>query len=66
MRLRINPIDCAGHGLCAELLPEWIRLDEWGYPIVGRGELPPDLLEHARRAADACPTLAVLLKPECE
>ena len=31
----VNPIDCTGHGVCAELLPELISLDEWGYPIVG-------------------------------
>ena len=32
--LRVNPILCDGHGLCAELLPERIELDEWGYPII--------------------------------
>ena len=49
------------HGLCAELLPDWITLDDWGYPILPDGELPPELLEHARRAVDVCPTLALLL-----
>jgi len=62
MRVRVNPIDCVGHGLCAELFPEWIALDEWGYPIVNAGEVPPHLEAHARRAADACPTLALLLQ----
>ena len=28
--LRIDPIACAGHGLCAELAPEWRELDDWG------------------------------------
>ena len=64
MRLRVNPIDCVGHGLCAELLPEWISLDEWGYPILNDPELPPELIEHARRAANRCPTLALLLDPD--
>ena len=63
MRLRVNPIQCVAHGLCSELLPEAIRLDEWGYPIIER-ELAPELLEHARRAANACPTLALLLEPD--
>ncbi len=63
MRLRINPIDCVAHGLCGELLPEAIRPDEWGYPII-EGELTPDLVEHARRAASACPTLALLLESD--
>ena len=61
-RLRVNPIGCVGHGLCAELLPELIALDEWGYPVVASAEIPPDLAAHARRAADACPTLALLLE----
>src|SRR5689334_13515728 len=33
-RLRLNPIACEAHGMCAELLPERIALDEWGYPLV--------------------------------
>jgi ferredoxin len=61
-RIRVNPIACEAHGLCAELLPEWIRLDEWGYPIVKEEEVPRALIAHARRAADACPTLALLLE----
>lgn len=64
MEIRVNPIGCLGHGLCAELLPERIRLDEWGYPIVEPGEVPPELEDLARRAADACPTLALLLEHE--
>ncbi len=60
--LRVNPIACEAHGLCAELLPELITLDDWGYPIVDGRPVPPELLDHARRAADACPTLALLLE----
>jgi ferredoxin len=57
--LRVDPIACTGHGLCAELFPEWIELDEWGYPIVENGPIPEELLDHARRAADICPKLAL-------
>ena len=64
MRLRVNPIQCVAHGLCAELLPEAVRIDDWGYPILDDGELAPDLVDLARRAADACPTLALLLESE--
>jgi ferredoxin len=63
-RLRVNPIACDGHGLCAELLPERISLDDWGYPIVEPGSVPRKLEGHARRAVAACPTLALLLEPE--
>src|SRR5207248_773902 len=44
--------------------PEPIRLDDWGYPIIDEAEVPPELLQLARRAADACPTLALLLDEE--
>ncbi len=60
-RLRVDPVACDGHGLCAELLPEMITLDDWGYPIVAPGEVPPGLLAHARRAVSACPVLALHL-----
>lgn len=60
-QLRVNPIACDGSGLCAELLPERIRLDDWGYPIIEPGMLPPELEEHAERAVAACPTMALLV-----
>ena len=61
VRLRVDWVSCDGHGLCAELLPEMIRLDDWGYPILDETEVPPELVGLARKAADACPTLALLL-----
>ena len=61
-RLRLNPIACEAHGMCAELFPERITLDEWGYPIIDGEPVPPALLAHARRAAQACPTFALLLE----
>lgn len=62
-RLTVDPIACRGHGLCAELLPELIDLDEWGYPILGGPDVPADLARAARRARDACPALALTLPP---
>jgi ferredoxin len=66
IRVRLNPITCVAHGLCADLFPERITLDDWGYPIIDPTPIPPELEEHARRAADACPTLALLLERERE
>ncbi len=60
-RLRWDPIACTGHGLCADLLPECIELDEWGYPVIV-GDVPPGLERHARRAVRACPALALRLQ----
>lgn len=64
MEIRVNPIACQGHGVCAELLPEWIELDEWGYPLLDGRELPSRLVPGARRAARSCPELALLTAPD--
>ncbi len=50
--------------MCAELLPELIRRDDWGYPIIEHAQVPPELEDLARKAADACPTLALLLQKD--
>jgi ferredoxin len=63
-RLAVDPISCTGHGMCAELFPEWIELDDWGYPMINRGDVPPELREHAERAVNACPALALRLRRE--
>jgi ferredoxin len=60
-RIRVNFIACDAYGACAELFPEWIELDDWGYPIVRADEVPRELLKHARRAVQACPKVALLL-----
>ena len=63
-RLRVNPILCTGHGLCAELLPEQIALDEWGFPILSDEPVSRDLRPLARRAVNDCPALALMLVGE--
>jgi ferredoxin len=52
---------CAAHGVCAELLPELIGLDPWGYPILRKEPVPPSLIPLAKRAVTDCPALALLL-----
>jgi ferredoxin len=59
--LQVNPIACSGHGACAELLPELIALDEWGYPVVDAAPVPARLQRQARRAVAGCPALALRL-----
>jgi ferredoxin len=59
--LVVDPTACDGHGVCCELLPERIRLDPWGYPIIEAGPVPMELLDHAERAVSSCPRLALKL-----
>ncbi len=69
-RLRIDWTACDGRGLCAELLPEVLDTDPWGYPVArdrsrrrGDGvEVPVRLLPHAEKAVQVCPRLALRLE----
>jgi len=61
LKLRVNPIACSGHGVCAELLPELISIDEWGYPLLADIPVPAHLARQARRTVTDCPALALLL-----
>ncbi len=60
--LRLDPIRCDAHGICAELLPELIELDEWGYPILDDRPVPDTLVKQTRRAVNLCPRLALALE----
>ncbi|MGV1036096.1 MAG: ferredoxin [Candidatus Nanopelagicales bacterium] len=69
MKMTVDPTRCAGYGLCHELLPELIDLDEWGYPVFREAErtrtvtdVPHDLRKHAKSATANCPRLALLLE----
>ncbi len=65
-RLHVDWTRCDGHGSCAELLPEILVQDEWGYPLSRTGEsdpvIPRNLGSHARRAVKACPLQALRLR----
>ena len=61
LRIRIDPTACTGHGVCADLLPERIQLDEWGFPVI-QPEVAPGLAATPRRAIRACPVLALRLQ----
>jgi ferredoxin len=61
--LRVDPIACTGHGICAELLPELIHLDDWGYPIIDGRPIPRDLEPDVHRTIAACPRLALRIEP---
>lgn len=61
-RVAVDWTACRGRGVCSELLPERIALDEWGYPLLDRTPVSGELLTLAREAAAACPTRALRLQ----
>jgi ferredoxin len=61
-RLRLDPTRCDGAGYCAEIVPELIGLDDWGYPIVDRRPIGEGrLIKLASRAVAQCPRVALAL-----
>jgi len=62
VRLRVDPIACDGRGLCAELLPELISLDDWGFPIIADLDVPDELTREAVEVVRVCPKLALRLE----
>jgi ferredoxin len=62
-RLAVDPLLCDGRGLCAELAPERVTLDDWGFPNVDPTPLGRRELHDAKRAVRACPVLALRIEP---
>ncbi len=62
--LRVNPILCDGFGHCAELAPDLVSVDEWGYPIVTTRPTAltdENALESAHFAVRGCPRQALAI-----
>lgn len=59
-RLVVDWPRCQGRGLCFELLPEAVELDDWGYPVVAPW-IDAHLVAAAREAVHSCPALALRL-----
>lgn len=62
VELHIDWTRCDGHGSCAELLPELLGRDDWGYPVPYDSlRVPGAVREHAEHAVEVCPVLALSL-----
>ena len=56
---------CDGYGHCAELAPELVTLDEWGYPIITDQSFATtnhDLVRSGNLAVRGCPRQALWLE----
>jgi NADH:ubiquinone oxidoreductase subunit F (NADH-binding)/ferredoxin len=61
LRLEVDWTRCAAHGLCGDLAPDLVRLDENGFPMIADAEVPYGALPQAREAVEKCPALALRL-----
>lgn len=61
--IRIDMVRCVGHGICAHVFGEKVRLDRWGFPLIDDTSVDDQrTLRKARRAARACPRRALLIE----
>lgn len=59
VRLVVDWTRCQGHGLCAHLVPELVKLDTHGYPVFIDSGVPDWLTSEAQKAVEMCPALAL-------
>ncbi|GHJ52268.1 oxidoreductase [Nonomuraea sp. TT08I-71] len=60
-KLTLDWSRCDGHGLCAHVVPDFIRLDGNGYPAFPATPVPTWLRQGALKAVKVCPELALRL-----
>ena len=60
MKITYDREACQGHNRCYMLAPDLFDTDDEGYAILlVEGEVPAELEEKARLAADNCPEFAI-------
>ena len=60
MRIVLDADRCTGHGRCYALAPEVYDADDEGHCVLRvTGEVPAELADKARTAADNCPERAL-------
>jgi ferredoxin len=62
VKLVVDVDKCQGHARCAALAPEVFELDDLGNVATRSGTVPPDLEDHARLGAQACPERALAVE----
>lgn len=62
MKVSVDPELCTGCGPCADICPEAFELAEDGIAVVKLDEIPVELQELCKEAADNCPTEAISIE----
>lgn len=61
MKISVDEVLCAGHGVCVEAAPQLFMLDEHAIARVLVDEVSEDDEEAARTAMRRCPAEAIIL-----
>ncbi|MBM6591604.1 ferredoxin [Brevibacterium sp. RIT 803] len=64
MRIELDQPRCEGHGLCEEVAPDLVHLDDEGELIIDVAEIEvgTDAEQHAHEAVRICPVTALSLR----
>ena len=62
MKVNVDPDLCNGCGPCVDICPEAFDLNEEGIAIVKMDQIPDELQQLCRQAADSCPTEAISIE----
>jgi len=59
--LQVDWIACEAFGVCHDLAPDLVALDDWGYPILPPPSVLADRAADVQRVVDCCPARALRL-----
>lgn len=62
MKVCVDSELCDGCGPCVDICPEAFELNEDGIAVAVLEEVPEELQEACREAADTCPTEAITIE----
>ena len=61
MKCRVDPNLCTGDEICVQVCPEVFEMED-DKAIVKMDEIPEDLQDSVREAADSCPSEAIIIE----
>jgi len=61
VKCRVDPDLCNGDEICIQVCPEVFEMED-DKAIVKMGEIPEDLQDSVREAADSCPSEAIIVE----
>lgn len=59
MKVQVDGSTCTGCGVCSDLVPEVFELTDDMISVVKNPDVPSDLQEKVREAADSCPVTCI-------
>ncbi len=62
MRVRVEHDLCTGDGICEEVCPEIFEVREDGLAYVKDEDVPEDLEDAVKEAAEQCPSEAIIIE----